>query len=196
MEEISLEEKFMQLLRSADEANVALAFEIAKGTPLVDLEGFKKRYLTLWKCFFGDDLQEPEPLHIAALNQPELDLKHKKLTYIPSEIGLLVNLQKLQLFVNKLTRLPKEIAALKKLHWLGLAGNEMKDFEAIASLHNLQWLSFAGNNLSHLPQEIESLQNLRELNLRFNPIYPKEQAQIRRWLPNCEVHFSEFKVSD
>lgn len=189
-------EKLIQLLQSPDEANVKLAFEIAKGTPLVDLDKFKKGYLILWRHFFGEDLQGLEPSHIAALNQPELDLSHQNLTHIPSEIGLLVNLQKLQLFVNNISGLPKEMTTLKKLHWLGLAGNNMTNFKTVSSLRHLRWLSFAGNNLSHLPKEIGNLTNLKEFNLSYNPIYQAEQDQIRGWLPNCVIHFSEFAEID
>ncbi|HAS40784.1 MAG TPA: hypothetical protein DCS93_09910 [Microscillaceae bacterium] len=195
MDDLLLKEKLMRLLRSADETNVALGFEIAKGHPLIDLEAFKRSYLPLWKHLMGENISTVEPVHMAALNQPTLDLSHKDITYVPPEIGILTNLRKLQLFVNKVSVLPKEIAHLKKLYWLGLAGNKMKDFKAVASIPNLEWLSFAGNSLLQLPPEIENLKQLKEFNLRYNPIYPKEQAQIQGWLPNCVVHFSEFEES-
>jgi len=79
---------------------------------------------------------------------PTGDNRFNKLVVLPPEIGLLTNLEFLNLSHNKINNLPPEIGQLK----------------------NLQSLYLDKNRLSKLPVEIRSLANLKYLDLRDNPL--------------------------
>ena len=89
----------------------------------------------------------------------EVNLRFKRLTTLPKEIGNLKNLKWLDLKGNKLTTIPKEIGNLKNLKSLGLIENE----------------------LTTLPPEIGNLKNLKDLWLDSNPNFymnPEELHQL------------------
>ena len=68
-----------------------------------------------------------------------LDLKWKRLTAIPKEIGQLTNLQTLNLLGNQLTEISKEICQLTNLQELYLSSNQITDIpKEIDQLTNLQ----------------------------------------------------------
>jgi Leucine-rich repeat (LRR) protein len=57
--------------------------------------------------------------------QKSLDLRNKRLTALPPEIGQLTGLQRLDLSGNQLTALPPEIVQLTGLQHLDLSGNQL-----------------------------------------------------------------------
>lgn len=89
------------------------------------------------------------------------------LTSIPSSIGMLQNLERLNLSDNYIySPLPDEIGNLKNLTDLNLSENEITDLPtSIGNLNLLKELILNHNPLSSLPTSIGNLKNLNKLNL-------------------------------
>ena len=103
------------------------------------------------------------------------------LRVLPVEIGLLHNLEELQIVANKLSSLPSEIGQLTDLQFLHLDGNKLSSLPSeIVQLTNLQSLHLDGNKLSSLPSEIVQLTNLQSLHLNSNKLssLPSEIVQL------------------
>lgn len=100
-----------------------------------------------------------------------IDLGHKNLSYIPKEIGLLIQLQKLRLDYNKLMFIPTDIGLLTQLKTLKIRNNSLQGLpKGIELLTNLQFLDLTHNQLQVIPSEIMSLTNLQELSLGDNQL--------------------------
>ena len=103
----------------------------------------------------------------------ELDLDGKQLSGpIPSALGNLTNLERLNLWGNQLSGpIPSELANLANLQALSLWGNQLSGSipSELANLANLQALSLDSNQLSgSIPSELANLDNLRALSLGNN----------------------------
>ncbi|MCG2753194.1 MAG: leucine-rich repeat domain-containing protein [Desulfobacteraceae bacterium] len=100
-----------------------------------------------------------------------LDLRHKKLNAIPSEIWKLKNLTELNLGFNQIRTLPVEIGELANLKVLHLNNNHLKTLPPeIGQLSNLAELYLNGNPLLTLPSGLAKLPKLTKLNLGINHI--------------------------
>jgi Leucine-rich repeat (LRR) protein len=102
-----------------------------------------------------------------------LNLFNKNLSSLPSEIGLLTNLEDLDLSLNKLTLLPSEFGfgRLTKLRDLNLSYNKLISLpESIGEFTKLEKLYLNFNKLTQLPESIDRLTNLKELNLSRNKL--------------------------
>lgn len=108
--------------------------------------------------------------------ETELDLSNLKLTEVPEPVGLLIQLEKLNLggdswkkSENQLIELPDVIANLTQLQELNLSENQLTELsDAIANLTQLKFLILSGNQLTELPESITTLTNLQSLNLAHN----------------------------
>lgn len=90
---------------------------------------------------------------------------------IPSEIGLMTNLKKLQLNGNQISSIPTEIGLLTSVEELFLSYNEITSVPSqIGLMSSLQSLTLAGNSLSSIPSEIGLLTGLQELHLYGNEL--------------------------
>lgn len=128
----------------------------------------------------------------ALLSVTELDLawSDRKLTYIPSEIGRLVNLRELDLSVNALTELPETFWQLTSLKILDLADNKLAWLSPdLGRLIHLKKLDLSQNNLSFIPSEVGNLQALVELDVSKNQLIrlPEEINRLR--------HLKEFNFN-
>ena len=116
------------------------------------------------------------PTELGSLsNLQRLDLAGNQLTgEIPTELGSLSDLQGLSLFYNQLTgEIPLELGSLSNLQWLDLTGNQLMGEipTELGSLANLQNLSFFNNQLTgEIPTELGSLSNLQNLWLGGNQL--------------------------
>jgi len=101
----------------------------------------------------------------------KLDLYSNSIYSLESDIGQLVNLEKLYLNYNNLTSLPESIGNLEKLKLLDIPGNQLTFLPiTIGSMINLESLNLSGNQLTSLPNSIGDLEKLKILNLEHNKI--------------------------
>ena len=78
-----------------------------------------------------------------------------RLSALPAELGLLHNLQQLDLCGNRLTALPAEIGQLRKLKSLNLSDNELTALpDSMRQLGKLRELFLHGNDALDIPPEI------------------------------------------
>ncbi len=110
----------------------------------------------------------------------KLHVSNKKLSTLPSEIALLVNLQELLLVSNRLTQLPEALFKLVKLQVLYLSDNQLRQLpEAFFKLVNLQELNLLGNQLTQLPEALFKLVKLETLNLTGNQLTQLPEALFK-----------------
>jgi len=89
---------------------------------------------------------------------------------LPSEIGQLAKLERLNVSRNWLETLPREIGQLKMLSDVSLSNNRLTTLPSeIGALTALTWLWLYKNRLTELPPEILQLKALNELYLHGNP---------------------------
>ncbi|KAK6146026.1 hypothetical protein DH2020_019895 [Rehmannia glutinosa] len=101
-----------------------------------------------------------------------LSVCHFSIRYLPPEIGCLNNLEYLDLSFNKMRNLPDEITSLKLLISLKVANNKLIDLPLrLSYLQRLENLDLSNNRLTSLEcLELESMRNLRILNLQHNQL--------------------------
>ena len=101
----------------------------------------------------------------------KLDLYSSSIYSLESNIGQLVNLEKLYLNYNNLTTLPESIGNLEKLKLLDIPSNQLTFLPiTIGQMINLETLNLGGNQLTSLPNSIGDLEKLKILNLENNKI--------------------------
>jgi hypothetical protein len=112
------------------------------------------------------------------------------ITKIPSQIKYLKNLTTLCLNVNAIQNIPIELSELKNLKTIDLSDNlALSSVDNIENIFSLEYLFLYGCGLTRLPDRIDKLKNLKELGLAGNHIDKREQARIRKALPNCIIKF-------
>ena len=100
-----------------------------------------------------------------------LRLCNNNIASLPAEIGLLGQLEHLEVVENDLQTLPPEIGNLRNLQTIWLSYNDITSLPTeICSLARLERLYLVGNDLQTLPPEIGNLQNLQVLNVRLNQL--------------------------
>lgn len=112
----------------------------------------------------------------------DLDLRNKKLTSLPKEIGLLTKLKRLTLIGNSLKELPKEIGNLVNLTYLDLRDNKLISLPiSLGKLIDLNFLFLSNNLLTGLLTEIGNLVNLHTLHIDGNKItyLPREMLKLK-----------------
>ncbi|KAL0285309.1 UNVERIFIED_CONTAM: hypothetical protein Sangu_2785900 [Sesamum angustifolium] len=110
-----------------------------------------------------------------------LSVCHFSIRYLPPEIGCLNNLEYLDLSFNKMRNLPDEITSLNLLIQLKVTNNKLIDLPLrLSCLQRLELLDLSNNWLTSLKySELESMHNLRILNLQHNQL---RRCQIPSWI--------------
>jgi Leucine-rich repeat (LRR) protein len=135
-----------------------------------------------------NNLAGPLPTQLGNLtNLQRLDLELNQLTGgIPAELGILVNLTTLNLWSNQLTSgIPPELGNLVNLTWLALDSNQLSGNipPELGNLVNLKGLELEDNQLTgSIPIQLGNLVNLTWLNLAYNPLI--SSGPIPPWLSN------------
>ena len=93
-----------------------------------------------------------------------LDMSNNRLTQLSQELGQLTNLLYLYLGCNQLTQLPKEIGQLTDLRSLYLNYNQLTELpKEMSHLTNLETLNIAENKFTQKPKVIKQLHNLKKI---------------------------------
>ncbi len=104
------------------------------------------------------------------------------LEVLPEEIGGLTNVEYINFNDNLITHVPSSIGNLSALTTLLLGDNELQDVpNEITSLTNLETLNLGSNLLDHVPVPMLHLQNLKALYLDHNNLsgaIPSEISQL------------------
>lgn len=139
------------------------------------------------------------PLEIGALNNLEiLNLSGNLLTSIPGEVAEgLPNVRELFLADNKITpTLPPEMGVMKKLRILSLSNNKISTLpEEMGSMCELEEVWIVKNSLSMLPESISGWQSVVEIVLRGNKPLKKLPVGIQTLCNLRELDLRETKCA-
>jgi hypothetical protein len=151
--------------------------------PIIESKSVKDIYVTLYYLNIFTLLKEKLKIEDDIFKLNRLSFSDRRLTEIPKEIGILINLQGLYLNNNVLTEIPKEIGKLTNLQDLYITNNQLVQIpEEISQLINLKELSLQNNKLTTIPEEIVKLTKLEYLNVRHNPIKIPEKIRNMKGL--------------
>ncbi|OLS25335.1 MAG: Internalin-A precursor [Candidatus Heimdallarchaeota archaeon LC_3] len=104
-------------------------------------------------------------------NLRHLSLGRTGISNVGSNIGLLVNLEKIYFSYNKLKTLPGELFTLSELAILDLSNNRLKSLpDNLDNLTSLRRLLLSNNDLKSLPENVYKLKNLQKLDLSNNKL--------------------------
>jgi hypothetical protein len=99
----------------------------------------------------------------------KLDLSCNKLESISKSIGLLYNIEELDISRNRLRALPNSFKRLGKLRKFNISSNKIKSLpKSMGSLFNLEELILGHNKLNNLPSTFRKLTTLRKIELSVN----------------------------
>ncbi len=113
----------------------------------------------------------------------ELDFIFKNLSSVPEAIRNLTSLKKLTLRYDQITQLPNWIGMLNDLEYLNLNVNNINQLPiCFGNLSSLKELYLWKNELTHLPESFCNLSELVILNLRLNNItcLPKDFGKLTK----------------
>jgi Leucine-rich repeat (LRR) protein len=74
------------------------------------------------------------------------------------------------------------------IRYLDLSFNKIRDLSPLASLSALETLDLRYNNISSLGP-LMRMNSLKKLDLSGNPLEPEQIAELREYLPDCEIIF-------
>ncbi|KAL6054010.1 NADPH:sulfur oxidoreductase [Balamuthia mandrillaris] len=102
-------------------------------------------------------------LHLPLL--VELDAHDNLLELVDDDVlGMMANLERLNISKNKLTSLPNHFSFLQNLRELNLANNQLSELPAeLGKLSKLLSLNVANNKLKELPQSLRKLHGLKKM---------------------------------
>jgi len=119
-----------------------------------------------------------------------LDLGKNNLTELPDSLYLLENLQYLNVSRNKLSSLPKQIGKMTNLVYINANNNDLSGLPPqIGNLERLRVLDLWSNDFSDFPEALSKLKDLRVLDIRAITISQENINQLKKWLPNTNVHY-------
>ena len=130
------------------------------------------------------------PKQICKLHQlQELILCRNQITRLPAEIGLLRNLEMLEVSEHQqLMTLPEEIGQLTHLTYLNMSQSQITVLpSAVGKLEQLTYLSINSAALKHFPPELSLLQKLEYIDMVNTLIPDEETAALLKQLPHCEI---------
>lgn len=118
-----------------------------------------------------------------------LDLSGRGLKKVPAYVFDMTSLTELDISGNALEgALPSELGRLSGLKKLDASNNRMTGVPAeIGRLTSLETLDLSDNQLTGLPMELGNLKQLKVLDLTGNPYSAQDLAAIEKELVNTEI---------
>ena len=112
----------------------------------------------------------------------ELSISDRRMTHVPNEIELFINMERFNCANNLLEVLPFTITNLVKLKELILVNNRLVILPSdIGELKQLKRIDAQINRIDSLPPSFEQLDNLTYLNLSYNNfrIFPEKSCKLK-----------------
>ena len=97
-------------------------------------------------------------------NLKHLNIEYNYLKEIGEGIAQMEQLNSIRASFNKFTKLPESITNLTNLSYLDISNNGMQYIPSFSRLENLRYLNIGDNGLKALPEGIEKLTKLENLN--------------------------------
>lgn len=121
------------------------------------------------------------------------DFSKKGVTKLPKEIFNIPGIEAVEEFDasgNKIATLPSQIGQLSQLKKLNLSSNNLKKVHKnIQKCTQLEWLDLSRNNFKHFPEEICGCATLQELHLLYCASYFSKEFMLSEELPNmAQLH--------
>jgi hypothetical protein len=110
--------------------------------------------------------------HIVATHQPihRVVFHQQDFTHLPSNIGLLQDLQHFEIYGVPLQQLPLQLFTIQPLHYLSIMSTDLTQIPSqIGQLQNLEHLILNDNFIESYPMEITQIPTLQELSSLNNP---------------------------
>lgn len=158
MQEIELLNTLQELIKSGDQSNIQLAFELRKGQNISE-----EQLLLPWESL----IRFLETHYIDFMN-----IRKETSIEILSKITQATTLNSvLQFDQTQINKLPKSIGLMINLKEIGLNNNHLSSLpKSFKDLSNLRYLDIVQNNIKSLPKELKSLTSLEEIYWNSNDI--------------------------
>ena len=122
----------------------------------------------------------------------EINLSQNKIEKLPESFCRLKNLTELKIPGNMFKNLPECISEFNNLKTLDVSNNPDLDkknlFNIIYKLNNLESLDISYLELNEIPQGIENLKNLKDLNISGNNLSAKQIENLKKILPKTLIN--------
>lgn len=146
---------------------------------LDDGEGFRA------SCDSFDFLRKLRPKQARSLES--LAVTHANYTEVDPKISLLRNLKSLDLTGNRIASI-KQLPYLPRLETLNLSSNAIRSFSAASLPRSLVALDVSSNRIADLPRDLTLLDNLRILDVSWNPVFCScDLVDVRSVLESANV---------
>ena len=123
-----------------------------------------------------------------------LNLSYNGLENIPLRLREVHDLEHLICSDNAITSLGN-FSSIKNLRRLDLSSNNITDtYSSFARFRWLEYLDLSDNfNLERLPENIQNLKNLKELNIAQTKLAENESEvkKLKEWLPNTKIYLTD-----
>jgi len=133
---------------------------------------------------FNWNIIDKIPTYIGFLKRlKKLDLKVNKIKKIPDSIGKLISLKELDLSNNQIQVIPESISAMGSLNVLNLRHNNLTSLpDNFGKLKKLKYLDLSHNKLMNFPQSFKNLGNLKYLKIYGNQfeIIPVQLSELNK----------------
>lgn len=145
-------------------------------TGMIDVVKFTTWYDLFKLCFALSKLIKYPGFHDQGFKIKELYIQNslsdeEDTTQLPPEIGVLINLKKIEFIETGIDIIPKEIGNLTNLKSLIIDIGGIKEIpKELCDLTGLGSLWFPDNEIINIPSDISKLVNLVDLNLSWNKI--------------------------
>ena len=143
-------------------------------------------------CLGGQELNSIQEDIGDLINLMELNISQNKIETLPESFCQLKNLTELKIPGNMFKKLPECISEFVNLKTLDLSNNpdldKMNLFRIIYKLTSLESLDISFLELNEIPDGIENLKNLKDLNISGNNLNSKLIEKLKKILPKTIIN--------